>query len=499
MSTVAAISITEEETIVVTGERGREGLVHILGLNSVPTPELLALSRKDHPDGKSAEVSQQTWTSGEEASSDALSSLPNLPPNITSSIAVAAPQKVLYKKSVLPFFDQKKVDQILPLQLQDTLPFDVDDFVISNRILGTKQGTEHPIISTLMPVEEVGKTLAAASALGLEPKILTTRSSALAALALAHADRLGEVCGILAAGSGYCSLALIAQNNIVLLRDFPLSEAHTPLSSSHISHIKSSLKAAEQECGQKFPLLYVVADSQTAQLCAKELSCNVRELPLGQLLINRTSKELDAGEVFWALGIISAETSSSKSLQNSLINLRKGSFAYQPVWGNLWAAIKEELLFFILFAVFLTAWCFTLVYNTSQSLSAVNKKITEMVSLAIPEEKLPTGGEVSEIEERVSKIEDQLRGIGSLSSLSPLETLRELSQVIGPDIDLDLDSLSIGHSRLTFRGTVPNHPTTGVLEEVLKKQKEFCSVNITPMGSSRGSRVSFSAEIGICE
>ena len=105
------------------------------------------------------------------------------------------------------------------------------------------------------------------------------------------------------------------------------------------------------------------------------------------------------------------------------------------------------------------------------------------------------------IEDRVSELENQLRGLGSLSSLSPLGSLKELSEAINSGLDVNLESLNIGHSRMTFTGSVPDNQAIGRLSGVLEKRADrFCEVKIDPKGKVAGSnRVKFIADLKFCE
>ncbi len=510
MSLVAAISINDQETILVTGERGDKDSINILTVAAHATADLLPLAQEEAGDNSNENTNTSSWEKGEIRNTRSFQrSLPLLGSQVNTVVAVASASKVLYKRNVLPFSDQKKIDQALPLQLQDSLPLDVDDFVIVNRVLKSSSGlsanggqTDSSVLSALLSADEVKSALAASTALGKEARILSTRASALSALAASFAQYLEPTCGLLAIGDSDCSIVVLENSSPVFMRDIPFAAgdiSDNGVSDGVISSIRACMKAAQKERNLDLSPLFIIGSAQITKSISGKLDCTVINFDLDQIVVNKTAQLLPTAKYFWAIGVIAAQTSKSKEIHQSLIDLRKGAFAYQPAWGNLLSALKEELFPIVLLLIFLFTWCASLVYKTSESLRAVDDKISQIVAEAIPHEKLPKGAELSEIEDRISKIEEQLRGIGSLSSLSPLDTLRELSQAIGQDIDIELDTMSIGHSRLVFRGTVPNHPTTGVLEEVLKKQKAFCSVNITPMGQGRTSRVSFSAEINICE
>ena len=120
----------------------------------------------------------------------------------------------------------------------------------------------------------------------------------------------------------------------------------------------------------------------------------------------------------------------------------------------------------------------------------------------MPGEVVPFRREVDFLQRRVEEIETQLRDMGTLSSLSPLDSLKELTAAIDPSLDLQIDSMNIAHSRVSFNGSVIDYPAVGTLSQILKDRKDrFCDVKVDPAARTFGtsSRVKFTAEIRLCD
>lgn len=139
------------------------------------------------------------------------------------STAIIAPAEVLGLSVTLPFSDKKRVAALLPQELEDLLPFPASDFAIgligsnpigsapnqnsagAGSISGRSKnpGTEHEFELQLVTKDTVKKALAALSALGIDPNVLTTRSSLLVPIAEAiisqkltqHPELFGERSG----------------------------------------------------------------------------------------------------------------------------------------------------------------------------------------------------------------------------------------------------------------------------------------------------------------
>ena len=499
MSTVAAISVGQSNIVVVTGDLDRNGIIRILDVRTSLLSDLETQNSipAEHPEQAGDPHPATPPFIAQDNIRLTISS------EVDSILGVVGAENVLYKKSSLPFADQKRIEQVLPLQLQDDIPFDIEQFVVSNVVLNKDENNQFEILSSLIPAAEVKRSLDAANKIGGEPKLLTTRASCLSFLPEVYRNELGDTYVLLSIGSSGASLVAFVDGKLRHLRDFPaeFQEGNGPLITSRmLCAIKGSIISLEQSLSMRFPTVFFIGQRTVMEQCAAEFRLPVKEIRLTELVPGLPQQNLDPGDACWAVGLIALEHAKDKETRSRLVDFRKGAFAYQPAWTSLWLALKDEILPISLALVSLIALIVSAVYRADRSLQVINDKIQEIVSTTIPGEDFAKGNEVDDIEQKIKSIEEQLRGIGSLSSLSPLDTLRELSTAIGPDIDIEVDSLTINQARLTMQGSVADNPTAGRLEDALKARKDrFCGVNITPLGQLRQSRVTIRVEVDICE
>lgn len=518
MSTVLAISISGDEALLVAAEQGESRSIEILDVRTCD----LAASVHDSaatqaPDSEESDSTlegtedkgtpeAQTPTAQHTASVPSNGTLldfeSELDLEIDSTLAVAPANFVLYKKLALPFSDQKRIDQVAPLQIQDRVPFEIDSFVVDNKLLGKNDEGSYEVISSLIPGEEVARSLSALKAKGVDPKLLTTKASSLAGLANLFPDVLEGSYGILDHSPGWFSLLFVIDNQLIRLRDIPLS--HDILTDSTIAkvseHIRSSVAEIERTTGVHIPHLFTSTSPDFVSLLNQQLPIEVRPLDLSSLVSCKTTIETPLHELSWAIGLVASELTGGKQSPETFVDFRKGPFSYQPVWRNFWSALKQELYLIILAILFGVSWCIATIYTSHSALQSAETRITEVVSTAVPGEEVPRRREVEFMEEQITELEEQLRGIGSLSSLSPLESLKELSLRINTTIDIEIDSLSIGSSSISFRGSVPDNRAIGTLSGALERAKDrFCVVNVNPKGTGKNSRVTFSAEVKLCD
>ncbi|MCB0325727.1 MAG: hypothetical protein KDD69_19230, partial [Bdellovibrionales bacterium] len=302
---------------------------------------------------------------------------------------------------------------------------------------------------------------------------------------------------------GRAALAIFVDGTLRRLRDFSARQATEAgrLDPGLAAQINCTVARAERDLDVEIERLYVIAQPSVVQECRSALIRRVHAIDFSRFIRNRTPADVSVDDLSWALGLLSVELLGRRKAAEKLIDFRKGAFAHQAAWRTLWTAIQSEIFPICLAIFFGIGWYVSTIYQASAALGKVEQRIDELLQEAMPGEVVPDRREVTFVQDRVAALEEQLRGMGSLSSLSPLESLKELSATIGREIDIEVEALNIGHSRLSFRGSVADNPSLGRLNSALESRKDrFCQVKLEPKGRvANSSRVKFSAEIELCE
>lgn len=519
MSAIVAIDISDRLATLVAAQRGENDSIDLLRVRTVPIDEVSLLPPLEEELHETTSPEEETEEVPEAEESDSEFQSPSLKINpkqidpqrleeilgieVEGSIGVLPGSEVLYRVFKLPFGNQKKIDQIAPLELEDGLPFELDEFVFDNQILRRDESGQYEVLSSLIPSERVAEGLYTFAQLGSDPKTLTTKASALLGIAEHVASKEHECFALIEVSSGRASLAVFEDGVARRYRDLPLipNENHSELAPELFSQLNCSLQRSEKELECSIAAVYVVSDSSFYQQCSSALVYPVHSLDFEEFVHNRTDEDVRIDNLTWAIGLLSLEILGAKKGAGELVDFRQGIFSYNPAWRNLWNAIQTELVSLGLALSAAILWFVSIVYSSQHELTQAEDAIKNLLSSALPEVSVPYRREASFLEEETVRIEEQLRGMGSLSSLSPLESLNVLSKSIGRDIDISVDAVNIAQSRLSLRGSVLDNPSVGRLSGALEKQSSrFCAVKVDPKGRVPGSsRVKFSAEIELCE
>lgn len=413
--------------------------------------------------------------------------------DIAYSVAVLTASPIIYREIELPFDDQKKIERTAPLQLQDQLPFDIDSFTLDSIVLEQSEKGQFRIITSATPTEAIARTLFLSNQIGLDPKLITTKASSLTSLKSLFPEELQGTFAIIEVANNNISLAIFVEDKLTFLREISKEPNSEILSAATITEIKCCLEKHGIE------RIKVLAARSISNQLAKDLTQKTSDIDIGKLVVNNSSSDLQIEDISWAIGLLCSELLENKN-DIPKVDFRVGNFTGRHLIKNLFAAMKEEIVY-----ISTALFCAILLlgaqyYRSAVGLNRVDSSIQTIAKTALPNETLPRRNELSTLEAKLIELEGQLAGMGSLSSLSPLESLMELSKTLTTDIQIDIDTLSIAESKIVFRGSVADNPTVGRLSTALEKNnKVFCAVKVDPSGRVPGSsRVRYTAEIELC-
>ncbi len=533
MSTLCAIDISRDEATLVTAIATKNGLIRLLSKKSLIIPSTLAEAEQLLAEANGVEATIVDTT---------LDTTPDLLPvkegrfarrsrekvrlssvvshEVDLALATLAPDQVLYEYLSLPFNDEKKLDQIVPLQIQDLVPFDIDTFVVDSIVVGHRADGQYEILSGLIPQSEVKHALERLGTVGANPKVLSTRASAAALLPKLCSEILKGSFSLLLFGEAHVSLAIFVDDELRLLREFSHAR-ETPKTmvdqlgqqlsdESLFKDIRCSIARACLDYEVNLERIYVVGDEDFVQKLKSRSELPLHALDLTKHIANDSTTDFNANEVPWALGLFASEIHKAPTLplfskqrthQLELIDFRRGAFAFKPALGHLITALKDEAEWIICGALALVIWFVSSFYVSAQNVSQIDREIERQVQLVLPGTFLPYRREITALDEKITELTTQLKEMGSLSSLSPLESIRNLSDAIKPEIDISIETLKIGAEGISFAGSVSDIPSVGRLKSILESfSNVYCKSNVESKGRGSGStRVRFEADAQYCE
>ncbi|MFN8389568.1 MAG: hypothetical protein U0136_04695 [Bdellovibrionota bacterium] len=494
MATVLAIQLTHDEASFVTARTEPGEPITVLGLSTVP---LHGAPPSEPAVGQSED--------GAPHPEEHMVLRPELPDSadIDSTIGMIHSKHVLYNILELPFRDPRKIEQVAGHQIQDLLPFDLDDFVVDSVVSGEASENRFRVLSSILPKEEVARSLAVFDSFGTEPRVITTGAAALAALAGFCEPNATGLHAYIEFTSRRTSLAVLFNGAQVHLRDFITTESSSGSTEQRkkeiYENIACSLARVEQDLGMRIDLVHVIGLLEYCTELEKVLPYRLQALDLSQKVVNESADEIHLEDIVWSLGLVASDMAKGRRSERHLLDFRQGQFAFHRAWQDIWNALQQEMFYIILFLLLGIGWYGGKIYSSYSALSEVDSRMNALTEQYFGAG-VPYRGEITFLQTKLDELQEELRGLGSLASLSPLQALLELSTALGTGMDISLDSVNIGASHLVLRGSVAENRLVADLSAALKARHDrFCDVRVDNKGKTGSSRVGFSAEITLCD
>lgn len=191
--------------------------------------------------------------------------------------------------------------------------------------------------------------------------------------------------------------------------------------------------------------------------------------------------------------------------KNNFLNIRTAEYRYKAPYTELKNSFFNEIVPFSLLAFFgILGVLLSELFIPIKEINLNKEKLNLLASQALSSN-VPYGSELVYLEEKVYELENQLGDLSITQSLLAVEWLNILSKNISSQIPLEIDSISISTKGLSFRGTVPDYPSSGRVSSALESLKssepqKFCDTQLKTEDVAIGvSSKQIRGEINLCE
>ena len=419
-----------------------------------------------------------------------LAALELIPPlGREDSIAVALPGSLVATHLIaLPFSDPRRIEQVLPAEVEAAIPFDLSEVVWDAAILGAPGGKTEVLVGVVRKAA-LREHLDALAAAGIDPRVVT-----LAPLALAALGERGILVGqgeppltavLLDAGPDRADLALLDGGRPVLARALTTynaaqwaaaatdAEARTRLLSTLTRDLKISLRS-RKTAPQRLLLAGALASLPEA---AERLSAET------QLATEPVT--LPAGDPAAALALGLALRAQ---VPRGRANLRKGEFAFTKDLSH----VRGRLLRLGIAASVLLA--LGLVLGIAR-LSSLHRQAAEYDDALCTATRRILGTCLNDYRQAIAQLSGGRSRAAGIPRVSAADVLAELVARM-PEGSLPLlDDVEVTTSAIRLRGTADDF---GKVEEIVSAlRKDKCFGEIPPPKTDRTrdtKKVTFAVE-----
>jgi hypothetical protein len=426
-----------------------------------------------------------------------------LEPTWTSIAVIVPPYEHLALNLNLPFGDAKNLNKIVDLEVQDVVPFELDEFLVQHAALGplgkissdlTTPSNSHDVHVALLPTQYVKNVLVMCGKAGLDPAVLTVPSSAAGAVFHIAKDFFrGNAALVRNSGKEY---------SITLFVDGKVRAEHVVDSSNLLASaaegdevatrpaftaLKLMLAATERRYGVRIETIYLLGVIPD-QLLLHQLMGR----PVEPLTLNEVVKTDEASVGISALGAFFAQDDCPAT---ALSNFRTRQFSFRPRFAELLRALKETSGH-VLAAVGMVAVAVAGVYGVREyNLSRAAESLIVELQTVVTD--FPTQAEDirAALVTAETKLSQELGVLGSPAKITPLDALIEIIRLIPESTGIQILSIKVSGTRAQLSGIAPQLSAIEDLERTLRSSKSLFSKTSATPGTASGSRFPFNIEL----
>jgi type II secretory pathway component PulL len=420
-------------------------------------------------------------------------------------VAALPADQFSFRNVHIPFKESRKIRQVLPFELEPTLPRPVDEVVIDFRVIHLPSQEEGAnIIAAALENERMSAYLASLSAARLAPDTVSLSGYA-AALCLAKWSDIAENCLFMDIDLDHCTLYILISGQVYLIRPIQIRPGGgDPVDKTKAlcAHIRRTLAAFEA----LFHLEFELEEVHVTGWGLADLDFEGEAPPLLGVPVKRVDLAADAGlprkmaaqgtmppaiQINTALGLALAEIEGLETF-----NFRKGPFSVRKRWaehrGNL---IRTGILALVMLIV-LFANIMMDVNATERRVAHIDREIREIFQSTFPEiTRIVDPLHQMEAAMTEAKQNAALPGEGK-GDIRSIDILHELSRLIPEKVDVIVTRMVIGEESVLISGDTDTFNAVDEIQNRLEGSELFGKVTISSTNRERsGNRIQFKMRI----
>ena len=422
----------------------------------------------------------------------ALAELGLVPPlSADDTIAVALPgAQVASHLVTLPFSDSRRIEQVLPSEVEGAIPFDLADVVWDHAVLSQSPGRTEVLVGIVRKtvLKELLETLGSA---GLDPRVVTFAPLALAALA-ERQQLLGQGGGapaadapiaLLDAGPGRADVTLLEKGKAVIARALATSSptlwqedpaARERLLTVLARDLKITLRSRRGLVPSKLLLAGAIAGLPDA---IERLGAEL------QLPIEPIALQSGAPESALALGL-----ALRAQQPRGHINFRKGEFAFTKDLSQ----VKGQLGRLAVAAVVLLLLAFGL---GVAHVTSLRRQAGDYDAALCAATKRILGTCMTDYRQALGALSGGKSKAAGIPRVSSADVLAELTAHIPEESLPTLEDIDISTTTIRIKGVADSFSKVDEITSALKKDKCFGDIK-QPRSEKQpqGSKINFSLD-----
>lgn len=411
------------------------------------------------------------------------------------------PDLISFRNIHVPFNEEKKIAQILPFELEPTLPFPVEDVILD---FHAHQVSDQDSRTDLFVAGLENSTLNAyvdlLQSFNIRPKNITAGSNS-PALCMARLTDPPEHYLFLDIGNQKTTVVGIASGKICMIRTFPSGSDGIATAGAICMGIHQSLAGLDDiphldyQPEVAFTTGTGITSEGLEQEIAQHLGHPVQRADLkihGDLTFKQyPPAPWEPRQMDGALALALIETEGIQCL-----NFRKGPFAENKFWVEHKKSLIRTGVLATLVLVSALAFLFTDAHYTNKKINELDRQIIAAFTSTFPKVTVIVDP-LQQMRVKLQEVKKKtLISTGPGGNVQAIDALNTISQRIPEDIDVQFTRLVIGDENIQITGDTDTLSAVDNMKSQLEKAELFKNVTITSANREKTSnRVRFKLKL----
>jgi len=411
--------------------------------------------------------------------------------------------QVYFRNIQVPFKHAKKIRQILPFELEPSMPLPVDRLIIDYLKIDIENAAENTeLIAAAVDASRLESYLEMLSEFDIDPEIVTVGGYP-AAVCLSLQTDIPANTLLVDITNDKGTLFGLSSGQLVLVRSVPSGSVASSRLKMLCQNIERTLYALDEvgSYGFKPDKIFLTGPVSAGNGFEAEMAQQL-EIPTQQTdlikdaavrISNRPTESWKADQMDNALALALMEISGAKGL-----NFRKGPFAITKRWvEHKKRIIRSGVLAAVALLLLLTN--ITIDYYTQKNrLNALNTQIIDIFQSTFPDVKKVVNP-LHQMREKMKEVQRaSLFPAGAQNNTQMVGILNELSRRIPGGIDVQFTRMVIGDDSVVIAGDTDTFNSVDTMKNRLETAKIFETVTIVSTNKDKaGNRIRFRLKLKI--
>jgi len=413
----------------------------------------------------------------------------------------------------LPFRDRKKLDQIVPFELESQVPFGLDDVIVDYQILHRdKSGCS--VLAALVQRNDLEEHLKLLNEAGVDPKVVDLAPLATLNILTSLGTALPETCAYVGGTLQKLTIALIRNRQLVGLRTLiptmAAADTDSAAGNGHPPDVDARLEAVSGQIrwtllalngaplNSRIPCFIAGNGIEFGPLAEQLAAMDLEVIRVDESPLKNVADDLrrDVDSFVAPLGLALREAVPSDAFG---LNFRRGEFAYHRGQDELRRAlVRTGILAAVAIALFVASQYMSFM-QLERRFELVQQQVRNVFTQTLPDVKI-IRDERAQLQAEIDAAQKKLQLLGSIAvtgGVTAVDVMRTIATAVPDTLRIDIDEYIMDAEGVRIKAKTDSFETADAIKQRLVNTQYFGEVQVKDIKSAPDGSVDFRIILGL--